>query len=289
MNMHSLLLIDAMGIAYRSFFAIPALSTKNAVPTNAVFGFIKTLTNIIKKVVPEGAVVVFDGGIPPDRKALLETYKAQRPPMPEKLKMQFPFIERFLTLSGVPFKRMESLEADDVIATLATTLYQDFDEILILTSDKDLMQLVNEKVFIIQPSHPDIKIGRNEVFNKMGVYPEQVVDFLAITGDNADNISGLPGVGEKTAAKWLSEHGTLEKVIASTASLKPEKARLSLQNNLEILTRNKLMMQLNTSLNIITNKQDTKIGTADKQGLLKLYEELEFHSLAREMRKIELF
>ncbi len=289
MDKNPFLLIDAMGIAYRSFFAIPSLSTKNGTPTNAVFGFIKTINSVINKFAPKGIIVVFDGGIPPERKALLETYKAQRPPMPEKLKMQFPFIEQFLALSGIAFKRLEHSEADDVIATLAVKLSKDFDEILILTSDKDLMQLVNEKIFILQPSHIEVKMGRAEVFNKMSVYPEQIVDFLAIVGDNSDNIKGLPGDGKKTAAKWLNEYGSLEKIIANAHLLKPEKARLALQNNLAILQRNQQMMELNTALDIQIDQREIAMKAPDKKGLLKLYEELEFHSLSKELTKMELF
>ena len=161
-------------------------------------------------------------GLPEERMIRLPTYKAQREPMPDPLRAQFADIERYLDLAGVCSIRMEGQEADDVIATLTAAAPSG---VLIATSDKDLYQLIDDRVFMISPSKAGAKIGCEEVFEKTGVQPEKIVEWLALTGDTVDNIPGVPGIGPKTAAKLLAQFGSLENLWSKLDEVASQKLR----------------------------------------------------------------
>jgi len=210
MSSNVLLLVDAMAGIYRAFYAIRNLSTSAGEPTNAVFGFVRMLRQLETWWEPSHVVVVFDGGLPEERMTLVPEYKAQRAPMPDDLRAQIPRIEEFLDLYGVPRVRVLGEEADDVMATMVRTAEEDAESVLLATSDKDLYQLVNETVKLVRMSGEQGLMGREEVIEKTGVPPEKIIEWLALVGDSADNIKGVPGVGPKTAAKLLTEHGSLD-------------------------------------------------------------------------------
>ncbi|MEI6971688.1 MAG: hypothetical protein WCL44_09245, partial [bacterium] len=190
-----LVLVDGHGVMYRSFHAIPTLSTSDGRATNAVYGFVRVIRMLRHKLLPTHMVVVFDGGSPPRRLALLNSYKAQRPAMPEALRGQFSLAEEYLRLAGISCVRIALEEADDVIATMADKAEASGGEVLVVTSDKDMYQLVSERVSVVPPSDTDRLMTASDVMAKTGVPPGMMVEWLALIGDTADNIDGVRGVG----------------------------------------------------------------------------------------------
>lgn len=279
-----LLLVDALGIAYRAYFAIRDLATAAGRPTNAVFGFIKTLRQMDRIWRPTHQLVVFDGGIPPERLELLAEYKAQRPAMPETLRAQLPAIDAYLDGASIAHVRLEAKEADDVLASVAALAAAQDYEVLVATSDKDLLQIVNEKTAVIAPGKIEEKIGPAEVVRKTGVRPDQIVDWLALTGDSSDNIPGVPGVGAKTAADWLSQWGSLAEIWKRLPELKPPRLSLALAGQREAVSRNARLLRLQRDIHCVKSLEDLKCRPPDTRRLLAFFEAQEFHSLANDLR-----
>ncbi|MFH1969936.1 MAG: 5'-3' exonuclease H3TH domain-containing protein, partial [Verrucomicrobiota bacterium] len=209
----SLLLVDALGIAYRAFYAITGLTTAAGRPTNAVYGFIKTIMQMERIWRPSHKLVVFDGGAPVERLKLLATYKAQRPAMPPALRAQLPAIDAWLDAAAIAHVRLEGREADDVVASVALQAAAAGLDVLVASSDKDLLQMVTPTIAVVMPGKVTEKMGTAEVLAKTGVRPDQVVDWLALMGDSSDNIPGVPGIGAKTAAKLLQQWQSLANVL----------------------------------------------------------------------------
>ena len=286
-----LLIVDALNLAYRSFYAISDLSTSTGIPTNAVFGFIKTLRQAERIWKPTHRVVVFDGGVDQRRKGLLAEYKAQRPPMPDPLRSQIKLISDYLQCARVAAARVDGREADDVMAALAVracAVSGEF-EVLMLTSDKDMFQVVDGRISMVVPARPEERMGPEQVFLKIGVLPTRVPDWLALTGDNADNIPGVPGVGPKTAAKWLAEFGSLEGVLAHSSELKPERLRDALVASRPTVERNLDIVRLDTRMDPGLEIESSKIGSPDAGATLDFFRSMEFHSFARELEAPTLF
>lgn len=273
-----------MNVAYRAFYAIADLSTAAGRPTNAVYGFVKTMMQLERLWKPTHCLAVFDGGIPPERIELLTTYKAHRPAMPDSLREQLQAIKEYLDCASIASARLDGKEADDVIASVAAGAEKAGMEALVVTGDKDLMQIVDENVSILLPGKTDRKMGPAEVFSKTGVTPAQIVDWLALMGDSTDNIPGVPGVGAKTAARWLREWGSLDAIWEHLQELKPEKLSRSLVENKEAVARNVRMMRLDQDLDCLKSVDDAKLGPPDGSRLLRFFEQMEFHSLAGNLR-----
>lgn len=280
MSSSRLLLVDALGLAYRAFHAIPSLTAADGRPTNALFGFIKTWMQVERVWTPSHACVVFDGGTPPERLELLSAYKAQRPAMPDLLRAQLPAIGDYLDCAGVAHLRLEAQEADDVLASLVARA-RDGMEVLLLTADKDLMQLVNTRVGLLTPGKTEDRIGPSEVLAKTGVRPEQIVEWLALIGDSADNIPGVPGVGPKTAAKWLTEWHTLAQLWEHLDQIKPDRLRGLLAEHRVTVERNVRLMRLRTDLPCPPSLEAVRRRPPDPERLRRFYETMGFHSLAR--------
>jgi len=287
--MRTLLLVDGNNLLYRAFFAVPDLATRAGVPTNAVFGFVRLLRQMEESWSPDGVVVAFDGGIPDERKALLGEYKAQRKPMPGKLREQMPLVERYLDAARVAWARVEKEEADDVIASICKAWNSDFERALIASSDKDLFQLVCEKIMIVPVAGRGAAMGPAEVLQKTGVSPASLCGWLALVGDAADNIPGVPGVGAKTAARLIGQYGTIEAIYRRLDSMPPGRVRDSLSVSRDIVERNMAMMSLRETVDSGLTPQGVLRKPADGKALLALFEELEFHSMAREYRQGDLF
>lgn len=279
---NTLLLVDGTGVAYRAYYAIVELSTRAGKPTNAVFGFIKMLQQLEQLWKPTHRMIVFDGGTPEERLIRLPTYKAQREPMPDLLRAQFADIERYLDLAGICSIRMEGQEADDVIATIAASSASG---VLIATSDKDLYQLINDRVFMISPSKAGVKMGCAEVVEKTGVRPEKIVEWLALTGDAVDNIPGVPGVGPKTAAKLLAQFGSLEDLWLKLDEVASQKLREALAAHRAEVVRNVELVTLRRDLNVPVSMDSMEVRRIDPARMLPFYEELEFGSLAKPLRE----
>ncbi|MCK5850812.1 MAG: hypothetical protein KAH23_07845 [Kiritimatiellae bacterium] len=289
MSAKKLILVDGMAVLYRAFFAIRELSTSSGRPVNAVFGLIRMLRQMRNKWEPTHWAVIFDGGLPKERVALLDSYKAQRAPMPDDLRGQINLAEDYLDRALIRRLRVEGQEADDVMASLAIWAEQESSDVLIATNDKDLYQVVNEKISIIAPSGKQSAMGPEDVKEKTGVNPDQIVDWLALTGDSADNIPGVPGVGPKTAAKLLAEYGKIASVWENIEQIKRDKLRVALKEYKVDVERNIQMVRLYSNLDCGLSWNDLEVKSIDPDRLLPFFEEMEFTSMARELREPDLF
>lgn len=283
-----LLLVDGMAVAYRAFHAIQHLSTRDGRPTNALFGFIKMLRQLQDAWRPTHLAVVFDGGLPASRMALLETYKAQRAEMPDPLRLQLEPINEFLAAARIPQVRIEGEEADDALATLAARARAQEVDVLMATSDKDLFQSVGERVQIVPPVKDGERMGPRQVQEKTGVPPSLIVPWLALTGDTSDNIPGVPGVGPKTAAKLLQEFGSLEEIWRRIDEVKPERIRVLLIEHRPAVTRNLALVTLREDIAGVPEVDALAIRAPDLGRLLPLLERYELAGLARTYQEGEL-
>lgn len=284
-----LLLVDGHALAYRAFYAIRELTTRAGQPTNAVFGFIRMLDQMFGTWRPSHVWVVFDGGLPEERMRLLDAYKAQRKEMPEALRGQFNDILEFLELSGICALTVEAQEADDVIATLAEQASREGVEVLIATSDKDLYQIVSTEVSIIALTKSGERLTEEAVEKRAGVPPRRIAEWLALTGDSADNIPGIPGVGPKTAARWLNQFGSLDALYDQVERVTPDKMKNALIHSREIVFRNLAMTKLRCDLPLPVQWAEGRIKSPDQSGLRGFYQRMEFHSMARALESPELF
>ena len=206
-------LVDGSSYLYRAFFALPPLTSSKGEPTGALLGVLNMLNKLLKEESPELIAIVLDAPGRTFRDDLFEEYKAHRPPMPDDLRAQIaPLVEAIPAL-GLPMLRIAGVEADDVIGTLAERASKEGLEVVISTGDKDMAQLVNDRITLVNTMF-DTKLDRAGVKAKFDVLPEQIVDYLALVGDSSDNIPGVPKVGPKTAAKWLNEHGSADGIVA---------------------------------------------------------------------------
>jgi DNA polymerase-1 len=281
------LLVDGFNLAYRCFFAIPELSRADGFPTNALHGWVKSLWKLADQEKPAGTLVFFDLGGAQDRLALHPEYKAQREEMPEALEKQLPYVRALTRAMGCVGIEQEGIESDDLLAAEAVVLARQGHDVLIVSSDKDFAQIVNQQIkILLPPPTANPKLGwqvRDEagVREKFGVPPSQIADFLALVGDTSDNIPGINGVGPKTAAKWLSEYGDLEGVIAHAAELQPERFRTTVSAEAEKIRRNLKLTTLNVSLPSLV----LSAPTPAPEELYRLLETLEMRSALAEARQ----
>ncbi len=216
--MTSLCLIDANNLLYRAFYALPRLTAPDGTPTNAAFGFARVLLKILREDRPDAVAVVFDAPGPTARHALYPEYKANRLKVPEDLAAQIPLVKELVDALGVPRIEESGVEADDVIGTLSREAEASGMEVVIVSSDKDLYQLVSDRVRV-RDGIRERTVGSREVEETFGVPPSRIVDLLALAGDPSDNVPGVPGIGEKTAAGLIREFGSLEEVLMRAAEI----------------------------------------------------------------------
>jgi len=274
-------LVDGSSYLYRAFYALPPLSSSSGEPTGAVLGVLNMLNRIFKEEDPDLIAVVFDAPGRTFRDELFEEYKAHRPPMPDELRAQIaPLIEAIPAL-GLPMLRVVGVEADDVIGTLAERAAREGLTVVVSTGDKDMAQLVNDKITLVNTMF-DTRLDRAGVKAKFDVFPEQIVDYLALVGDSSDNIPGVPKVGPKTAAKWLNEYKNLDAIVAHAGEIQG-KVGESLRDNLA---------QLELSRRLATIRRDVPLEIApaeltrkppDIEALTPLYRRLELNSLLRQL------
>ena len=264
----STVFVDGHYYAYRSFYAIASLSNSKGEPTNAAYGFASALLRLAEDLKPTQGAVIFDGGIPAERMALHPTYKANRKETPEALERQFPLLHEVASALGWPVLTVDQEEADDVIASYVHAA--DSRSCIVATNDKDLMVLAAQGCKIYQP--------QSQGFTLLG---PRVPELLALTGDSADNFPGVPGVGPKTAAKWILQYGTSEKVLAAAPSITPERFRPILQESAEIVRRNRKMVELRTSVPLPRPVQDLALRPNPAQQV-ELFRRLEFKRFTRE-------
>src|ERR1700716_1569990 len=218
MSARKLILVDGSGYLYRAFHALPPLTTTKGEPTGAVLGVLNMLNKLMKEESPARVAVVFDAPGRTFRDDLFDQYKAHRVPMPDDLRSQVQPLYDVVAAMGLPLLRVSGVEADDVIGTLAKQGAESGYEVLISTGDKDMAQLVGPHIELIN-TMSNTRLDRAGVKTKFDVFPEQIVDYLALVGDSSDNIPGITGVGPKTAAKWLGQYETLDELIAHAADV----------------------------------------------------------------------
>ena len=212
-----------MAFVYRAFYAIPPMSNNDGLPTNAIYGFVRILERMIAEATPDFIAIAFDTKHPTFRHEKFEEYKAQRKPMPQELVEQLPWIKEYIKALNLPILEYPGYEADDVIATLAQFHKNYKLHVLIASGDKDLCQLVNDNVAIMNSTFKDTEIlDKTAVRNKFGVFPEQIVDYLTLLGDSADNIPGVKGIGAKTATALLNQFDSIENILMHLDELKPK-------------------------------------------------------------------
>ncbi len=282
----TVLLVDAYALIYRAYFAIRSLTGPRGEPVNAIFGFTKTLRKLLTDYRPSHAAAVFDLGPPRERLSVLPTYKAHRPPTPPELDAQLPAIREMLQAMRLPIVEIEGEEADDIIATLATRATLAGATALIASSDKDFMQLVGPQVRLIRPDSKEAVPGDAAyVEARYGVNPEQIVDLLCLVGDAVDNIPGVPGVGEKTAADLLRTYRSLDNLLAHAGELPKPKLREAIMSRADLLRLNRELIRLRTNLPLPVELEDLRIKPPDQPKLTALLGQLGFKSLLAEVER----
>jgi len=275
-----LLLVDGHAQAYRAFHAIRRLVSPAGKPVNAVFGFIKMFERLRAWLKPSHLVVVWDGGLAPERLAILPEYKAQRPPMPADLAEQFDEMVAYLGAAGVASLCRPEVEADDWIATLAKDGLGWAGQVVIVSADKDFMQLVGERVGLVNANDkPPMIWTVDEVLKRTGVKPEQVVDWLSLIGDTVDNIPGVPGIGPKTATKLLSQFGSIASLYTRLLEVEPETVREKLRSAEGRLRRNQTMIRLKDDVRGDSGETACRPRAIEVERLRELYRKWGFKSL----------
>ncbi|GAB7256147.1 DNA polymerase I [Polaribacter sp. OB-PA-B3] len=276
-------LVDAFALIFRGYYAFiknPRINSKG-LDTSAIMGFMNSLLDVIKRERPDHLAVCFDKGGSVDRVEMFEAYKANRDETPEAIKIAVPYIQEILKAMHIPIMVKEGFEADDVIGTLSKQAEKEGYKTFMVTPDKDFAQLVSENIFMYKPRFGggyDIW-GIPEVQEKFGVEtPEQVIDFLGMMGDSADNIPGLPGVGEKTAKKFLTAYGSMENLLANTHELKG-KMKEKLEANGELGLLSKKLATIMLDVPVTFHAKDFELDQPDIEKVTELFNELEFRNL----------
>jgi DNA polymerase-1 len=277
-----LFLIDGGHTLYRAYHAIRDLTTSRGFPTNAIYGFTQTLQKVIRDHRPEYVAVVFDAPGPTFRHAMYAAYKANRPAMPEDLAAQIPLLRELLQAYRIPSLELPGYEGDDLIGTLAARAAQAGIETVIVSGDKDLCQLVDRDVRILDP-RKDRLVGPEEVFESFGVRPDQIQDLLALAGDTIDNLPGVPGIGPKTAAALLAQFGSIESLIARVDEIEKPRIRELVRGHLDRIRINRRLVELDRAAPIEIPFEQLRREEPDTDRLRELFIELEFHKLLEEL------
>ncbi|MEE9301368.1 MAG: 5'-3' exonuclease H3TH domain-containing protein, partial [Alphaproteobacteria bacterium] len=279
-----LYLIDGSGYIFRAFHAIPisAFVRSDGIHTNAVNGFCNMIIKLLEDIAEDGEAdhlaVIFDASSDTFRKEIYPEYKANREEPPEELRPQFGLIREATRAFGLPSIEMDGYEADDLIATYAREATQKGFEVTVVSSDKDLMQLVGEHVTMHDPMK-DRRIGRAEVIEKFGVGPEKVIEVQALAGDSSDNVPGVPGIGVKTAALLIHEYGDLESLLARAGEIKQPKRRESLIEHADLARISKELVTLKDDVPIDIRVEEFALADPDPETLLGFLRAQEFRTI----------
>jgi DNA polymerase I len=276
-----LVLVDGSSYLYRAFHALPPLSNSKGEPTGAVLGVLNMLQKLCKEESPELIAVVFDAPGRTFRDDLFDAYKAQRTPMPDDLRAQLQPLLDCVDAMGLPLLRIDGVEADDVIGTLAKRAAESGIDVLISTGDKDMAQLVSERITLVN-TMTGSRLDRAGVKAKFDVYPEQIVDYLALVGDTIDNIPGVPKVGPKTAAKWLNDYSSLDQLIENAASVSG-KVGESLRASLKELELSRRLAMLDCAVALEYAPEALARREPDRERLRALYTRLELRAFLRQL------
>ncbi|MEM6864798.1 MAG: DNA polymerase I, partial [Bacteroidota bacterium] len=286
-----LFLLDAYALIFRGYYALiknPRINSKG-MDTSAIMGFMNSLFDVIKRERPDHLAVAFDKGGSVERTELFEDYKANRDETPEAITLAVPYIQSILQALKIPVVELEGYEADDLIGTLAKQAEKEDFKTFMVTPDKDFGQLVSENIFMYRPARMGNGIeiwGIPEVQKRFGVErPEQVIDYLGMMGDASDNIPGLPGVGDKTAKKFLAEFGSMEGLLANTEQLKG-KMKERVEENAELGRLSRKLAEIKTDCEVVFDAKDFEMCPPDSDKVQEIFEELEFRRLKEQFIKI---
>src|SRR3984957_17301633 len=274
-----LILVDGSGYLYRAFHALPPLTNSKGEPTGAVLGVLNMLNKMVKEEAPERIAVVFDAPGRTFRDDLFDEYKAHRTPMPDDLRSQVQPLYDTVAAMGLPLLRVPGVEADDVIGTLAVQATAAGYQVLISTGDKDMAQLVGPNIELLN-TMSNTRLDRTGVKAKFDVFPEQIVDYLALVGDTSDNIPGVTSVGPKTAAKWLNQYQTLDGLIAHATDI-TGKVGENLRNELPMLELSRKLATIDTTLALDVTPEQLSAGAPDVPRLRELYARMELRALLK--------
>ena len=279
----SLYLIDGNSYAYRSFYAIRELKTKEGLPTNAVYGFTVSLTKILRMKKPDYIGVAFDLPEPTFRHKEFASYKANRPKMPDDLIVQFPILKEVIRAFSISIFELGGYEADDILATIAKEGEKNGFDVFVMSPDKDLLQIVTDNIRIIRPIKGDTVFDKEMVCKKYGVEPEKLVDIAALGGDRSDNVPGVPGIGEKTASKLVKQFGSLKGVLKNIDKIPSEKIRKNLSqfSHQAELSRRLVCLKADVPIKICWEDCAAKVYSVDfdKSKVNRLFAELGFNKL----------
>lgn len=286
-----LLLIDGHYYVYRSFFAIRQLSNSRGEPTNAIYGFIKTVRRMVKDLQPDLAAVIWDEGLPTRRTELQPAYKQQRAEMPAEMKPQLTFIQKIVPLLGFASLGLPDTEADDLMASYTCAAVRSGHEVVLATNDKDLFQLVDEKVKVYTTNKTDLAtpkdgfalLGAEAVQRKWGVTPLQIGDILSLIGDSVDNIPGVDGLGAKGAASLLATHGSLDAILQNPAIVKSERIRGKLIAARDQIIQNREMVRLDMDLPLPQPLEELRLQPKQPE-LIEALAPCDFRSLMDEIK-----
>ncbi|MFW2078606.1 DNA polymerase I [Acinetobacter sp. ULE_I010] len=269
-------LVDGSYFLFRAFHALPPLTTSTGLQTNAIRGAISAIQKLMRRIQPTHMAVIFDTPEPTFRHVLSPIYKGDRPSMPEELSQQIPYLHALIRALGIPLHTLPGAEADDIIGTLAKRAEKAGHQVLISTGDKDMAQLVTDKV-TLEDSFKDKPMDINGVIEKFGVRPDQIIDYLTLMGDASDGIRGVPGVGAKTAAKLLNEYGSISGILENVDSIKG-KVGQSLKDNVDGIKLDHQLASIVIDLDLNMSYDDLKVCDPDVEALRNLYTELEFRN-----------
>ena len=280
-----LLLIDGSGYIFRAYFALPPLTDKIGTPVGAVFGFCNMLFKLAQDRPGEQMIVIFDKGSHSFRNEMYAEYKANRDEPPEDLRPQFPLVRDAAHAFGVPVVELEGYEADDIIATYAKQAAADGRPVTIVSSDKDLMQLIGNGVEMFDPMKAK-EIGLEEVMAKFGVTPNKVRDVLALAGDTSDNVPGVPGIGPKTAAQLLDQFGDLEGLLQGAETIKQPKRRQNLIENAELARLSYQLVGLCDEVPLPKRLNEIETVDVDYEKLLEFARAYNFNTLSKRLEAL---
>ena len=279
-----ILLIDGHSMLNRAFYGLPDLTNSEGVHTGAVYGFLNIMFRILEEEKPDYLTVAFDLHAPTFRHKIYEAYKGTRKAMPEELRQQVPLMKEMLTAMGISIVTMEGYEADDLLGTMAKRSEAKGMDVTILSGDRDLLQLATDKIMIRLPKTSKGKTiiedyHTQQVLEKYQVTPPQIIELKALMGDASDNIPGIPGVGEKTAAKIIGQFGTIENAYAHVEEIKPNKAKESLRDHYDKAQLSKTLATINTDSPIVLSYEDARLGNLYTRQAYELCKKLEFKNL----------
>ncbi|SDX89158.1 DNA polymerase I [Acinetobacter kyonggiensis] len=269
-------LVDGSYFLFRAYHALPPLTTSTGLQTNAIRGAISAIQKLMRRIQPTHMAVIFDTPEPTFRHLLSPIYKGDRPSMPEELSQQIPYLHNLIRALGIPLYTLPGAEADDVIGTLAKRAEKAGHQVLISTGDKDMAQLVTDKV-TLEDSFKDKPMDVNGVFEKFGVWPNQIIDYLTLMGDASDGIRGVPGVGAKTAAKLLTEYGSIGGILENVDQIKG-KVGQNIKDNVEGIALDHQLASIVIDLDLNLTYDDLKLADPNVEALRQLYTELEFRN-----------